>query len=97
MDNAAATRTRGGRTRQPTIGLASVPPQVNLDNLFTVGGVVARWPELGTEASWRWRIFNEQRNGLADYGVVVRLPGTRQILIDVARFKDLLAASRSAS
>ena len=57
-----------------------------LDDFIPVKAFSRRYPYLGTEASWRWRIFNAEHNGLADAGVIVR--SGRRIYIVAPRALD---------
>jgi hypothetical protein len=62
--------------------------QSTLDDLMSVKGFAERYPELGSEASQRWRIFCASQNGLAEAGAVVRCG--RRVFIDQRRFMQWL-------
>jgi hypothetical protein len=47
---------------QPANNTASQP--VDVSDFLTIKGAIGAFPLLGSEASWRWRIFRRHENGL---------------------------------
>lgn len=63
-------------------------------NLRTVSQFCDENPAF-TEGGMRWQIFNENQNGLAACGAIVRMG--RRVLIDVDRFFIWLDSQQSAA
>lgn len=77
-------------TEQPVP--AETPPK-----LFTVNQWPHPWPTVG---SWRHYIFDSNKNGLDDFGVLVRIgttPKRKKILIDEACFFRWIAAVKAGT
>ena len=55
-----------------------------LDDLVPVKVFARRYPHLGSEASWRWKIFNAGHNGLDAAGAIVRSGGRVYIVVPAA-------------
>lgn len=66
--------------------MAASANAVRPDDLLTVRDMAMRYPNLGTVATFRWQIFNETNNGLAEAGAVVRRGG--KVFIVVPRYLD---------
>ncbi len=69
--------------------------QPNLDDLMRPKAFAYRYPDVISESGLRWIIFNANRNGLLEYGAVIRVG--RSVYIDVARFRDWLTSHRVAA
>lgn len=67
---------------------------VDARNLTTVRQFGEQRPVF-SEPAIRWFIFNSQKNGLAAAGAIVRVPGSRRVLIDVTKFDQWLASGES--
>ena len=55
-------------------------------HLSTVRRLAEKNPDAFTEPALRWMIFRSAENGLEESGAIVRVPGSRRILIDVDKF-----------
>ena len=55
-------------------------------HLSTVRRLVEKNADAFTEPALRWMIFRSAENGLQESGAIVRVPGSRRILIDVDKF-----------
>ena len=49
--------------------------EVRLDDFLTLQRVIDRYPNLGSETQWRWRIFRRDKNGLLASGAIVKRCG----------------------
>ena len=65
----------------------------SLDRLLPIKHLVQRHPNIGTEASVRFQVFQAETNGLAKHGAVIRVG--RKVLIDVDRYLDWVLSHRS--
>lgn len=63
-------------------------------NLATVSQLAEQYKAF-TEPALRWHIFNAHKNGLAASGAIVRVPGSRRVLIDVSKFSEWLQSGAS--
>jgi hypothetical protein len=63
----------------------------NPSDLLTVRDFALRFPNLGSEASLRWQIFNAELNGLAEAGAIIRLG--RKVFIHLPNYMAVLARS----
>lgn len=66
--------------------------ETRLEDLAPVGVFCRRYPEVITEGGLRWAIFNEEHNGLAESGAIIRRG--RRILIDIPKFRNWLVSGR---
>jgi hypothetical protein len=53
----------------------TVDDAIDLTKILSVPDFAAKYPNLGTAAAWRTRVFQSDRNGLDEYGAVLRRAG----------------------
>lgn len=59
-----------------------------LDDILTIRAFCRRFPELGSEASLRWQVFNSSNNRLDEAGAIIRRG--RNVFIAANRYRDWL-------
>ncbi len=57
-----------------------------LDKLYTVSKFIKRHNDFLTEGGLRFQVFNEEQNGLAESGAIIRV-GRRVLINEVKYFK----------
>ena len=67
---------------------AQQPDSLPLDDLFTIQGLVSKYPAILTEYTLRWQLRDREKNGLAPACVRVG----RNLLISKSRYESWLAS-----
>ncbi len=50
--------------------------------LLLISDVVKQYPQYGSVSAWHWRIYQENKNGLKEAGVIIRSLGRVYINVD---------------